>query len=687
MLRAPLVTVTQHGPEFVLLTPSYSPPRTGPNFQCLCGPDDVLPVVNSLWQSALLAVDFETRGNDYSRYPDHHPVGIGLAWDTGSAYFDLQSMDSEHLQELFEAIEQHPGRLAHNVNFDGGFLHQFLGQKPATAWFRCTYAAYRHLATEGFIGQKWGLKDAMQQLLLWPDTNEHGLDSWLIAAGHWKQVGRERRARKEEMWRAPAEILGKYCILDAEATYLLYTRILEPVERKFPVMESYHKDFLVLVDLLIEQQIHGIQIDVPRLEAAASGFRAQIEQTEREIRSHVTVAPHIQGREAELLGRFIATEPGRYKKRKKTKEPVKFRRDGVTVSKNWQQWRAKQDLPPEISRQWENWQGKYRRILNGEVDRYKFNIRSGFQLRWLLYECLGFPVQKMTQSGLESVDSKTLLSMGDIGRLLVRYSELQKELGYVDSYLEDLRRNGRTTLHPKWRAPGTLTGRLAGTEPNLQQVPKTIDTMSCFVARPGTVWVDLDFSALEPCITAELSRCPALLSIFGPDAVANDIYLYIGAHIPGLRESILATGYIPEGPSPEALARAKKECKRERAICKTVHLACLAEGTLVRVRNRSWIPIELVQPGDAVWDGGQWVETAGPVCNGVRPVINLHGIQLTGDHKVLGADNEWYNSERFQGAHNEGQSNRECFRPNKPRASWSDVWHLVCSFFSGKANS
>lgn len=56
--------------------------------------------------------------------------------------------------------------------------------------------------------------------------------------------------------------------------------------------------------------------------------------------------------------------------------------------------------------------------------------------------------------------------------------------------------------------------------------------------------------------------------------VGNDFYLFVGAHIPGMEDKIRRTGYDPYTPTMEGLARAKKECKHERSVCKTVALAC-----------------------------------------------------------------------------------------------------------------
>ncbi|MHA4801654.1 DNA polymerase, partial [Enterococcus faecium] len=108
---------------------------------------------------------------------------------------------------------------------------------------------------------------------------------------------------------------------------------------------------------------------------------------------------------------------------------------------------------------------------------------------------------------------------------------------------------------------------------NLQQMPKDKALMQCFRARPGHSLVQLDFAALEPTLLAEFSQDATLLDIYGPNAKPNqDIYLYIAAKIPALGKEIVKY-YNPDAPTAEGLAEAKKKCKRDRGIAKTVHLA------------------------------------------------------------------------------------------------------------------
>lgn len=65
---------------------------------------------------------------------------------------------------------------------------------------------------------------------------------------------------------------------------------------------------------------------------------------------------------------------------------------------------------------------------------------------------------------------------------------------------------------------------------------------------------------------------------------------------------------------------------------------CLERGTPV-LTDRGLVPIEDVKLGDYVWDGVEWVNHGGSVCNGARSVVEFAGVGMTPDHEVW--DGAW----------------------------------------------
>lgn len=586
-----LVTVQPHLRPFSLLTPGYHLPRVGPGFHQFNPPP--MKLWDEIRSSGVVALDWETNGLPlYSS--DFRAVGLGLSWDTGSAYWNLQQWDNWEEEVLDCLLSAANGRLiAHNVYYDGGVIRRIYGS--GASWLACTYGLYMQLATESFHGQRWGLKAAQEDLLGWTETNEADLDNWLIDAGHTKNTSKDWKAGyylrevegkegmeerwlkpdKAQMWRAPPDVLGKYCILDAEACYLLYTRILLPVLRQFPDLEEYHReDFLCLVGILIDQHQTGIRIDLPALENHRNSLEVAILSSVSEFRSRPEVADTIHGWEEEKKAGLLVAEPEKFLHRKIGKEPPRLKKNGEE-SKSWRKWRDRKDSLPEISKNWEKWCDKCLAVSAGDLPEYRFNLNSDQQLRWLLFDQLKFQPEESlrTETGLPSLNEDALGLLGPLGKILIRRNLLQKEHEYVESYIS-LTTSPSSTIHPSYRAPGTVTGRLAGKDPNIQQIPKSRGTLQCFVPRPGMVWVDCDVNALEQVVLAELSGDPSLMRLYGPGAKANDVYLFVGAQLPGsLGRDIARAGYDYLSPTPAGIAAAKKACKTQRAIAKTVVLA------------------------------------------------------------------------------------------------------------------
>lgn len=575
-------------PDFVLLQPGHYPARSGKFFNRILSWREIEYFLTYISKSEIVAVDLETRGNDYSD-SSLEIVGVGLAWDTGSCYIpytDIPSMEQDMVKQF---LLTHPGLIAHNVYFDGGVLYSKYHEHPN--WYVDTLSLYMQSANEGYAGQTHGLKDAQTRLLGWESSNETELDEWLVTNGYYrgnryKDESKEHllhmyrtgatSPEKGEMWRAPIHILGKYCILDAESTYLLYTHILRPVLDKFPALASYHIErFIPLIKLHIEQKMWGILMDREGLLARQEYLTKMIDEYSTKFITHSTVLPGIQQIESEMRQELAEKEPERYKKLKPMpEEPAKYTKSGQ-LNKNWEKWHNNRDryLVPEVSKNWLNWQEKWKLAVAGKDPNYRFNLNSGPQLRKLIYEILGHPVEITTESGEPAIGIKALKKLDAPFDLLIERNYLVKELTYISDYLE--RVEHRDTMHPSFRLPGTSTGRLSSKGPNLQQVPKSKAVMSLFQARPGNVWVDLDFAALEPTVTAEFTGDKNMQFIYGNGAGPSDIYLFVGAQIPGrIGDAIRATGFDPYNPTKETLARAKKECKSERSVCKTVVLAC-----------------------------------------------------------------------------------------------------------------
>lgn len=87
--------------------------------------------------------------------------------------------------------------------------------------------------------------------------------------------------------------------------------------------------------------------------------------------------------------------------------------------------------------------------------------------------------------------------------------------------------------------------------------------------------------------------------------------------------------------------------KPQRQIGKMAVLGCFGAGTKV-LTDRGSVNIEDVTIDDWVWDGVEWVSHGGVVDQGVKSVLDLAGVQVTPDHRILTPEG-WRESWKLKG--------------------------------------
>lgn len=180
----------------------------------------------------------------------------------------------------------------------------------------------------------------------------------------------------------------------------------------------------------------------------------------------------------------------------------------------------------------------------------EFNINSPKQLGEVLFERLSLPYGKKTKTGY-STNADILEKLAPdykIVRDVLEYRKLTKLYStYVVGLLKVADENGR--IHTQFKQTGTATGRLSSAEPNLQNIPIRTDEgrelRKYFIAAPGRVLIDADYSQIELRLLAHISGDAAMISAFTHGA---DIHTSTAAAV---------FGVAPEDVTPELRKRAK----------------------------------------------------------------------------------------------------------------------------------
>jgi DNA polymerase-1 len=171
-----------------------------------------------------------------------------------------------------------------------------------------------------------------------------------------------------------------------------------------------------------------------------------------------------------------------------------------------------------------------------ELAGQPFNVNSPKQLADILFGKLGLPVKKKTPSGTPSTDEEVLSELAldyPLPKLLLESRQLARLKGAYTDKLPKMINPGTGRVHTNFAQAVAVTGRLASSDPNLQNIPaRTAEgrrIRSAFVAPEGACIVSADYSQIELRIMAHLSRDERLAEAFarGEDvhrATASEIF-------------------------------------------------------------------------------------------------------------------------------------------------------------------
>ena len=150
-----------------------------------------------------------------------------------------------------------------------------------------------------------------------------------------------------------------------------------------------------------------------------------------------------------------------------------------------------------------------------------FNLDSPKQLGALLFDELKLPALVKTPKGQPSTNEEALEAIADqheLPRIILEYRGLAKLRSTYTDKLADMVNPHTGRVHTSYHQAGAATGRLASSDPNLQNIPiRTEDgrrIRRAFVAPEGRVLVACDYSQIELRIMAHLSEDAALLRAF-----------------------------------------------------------------------------------------------------------------------------------------------------------------------------
>lgn len=164
-----------------------------------------------------------------------------------------------------------------------------------------------------------------------------------------------------------------------------------------------------------------------------------------------------------------------------------------------------------------------------------FNLNSPKQIQEILFEKLKLPVKKKTPSGTPSTDEEVLQELAldyPLPKLLLEYRGMAKLKSTYTDKLPKMVNRATGRVHTSYSQAVAVTGRLASSDPNLQNIPirspEGRRIREAFIAPPGSCIVAADYSQIELRIMAHLSGDDGLLAAFANN---EDIHRATAAEI------------------------------------------------------------------------------------------------------------------------------------------------------------
>jgi DNA polymerase-1 len=181
------------------------------------------------------------------------------------------------------------------------------------------------------------------------------------------------------------------------------------------------------------------------------------------------------------------------------------------------------------------------RLMELEAQAYEiaggpFNLGSPKQIGEIFFVKLGLPVIKKTATGAPSTDEEVLQKLAEdfpLPKVLLEHRGLSKLKSTYTDKLPTMVNPNTGRVHTNYAQAVAITGRLASSDPNLQNIPVRTSEgrriREAFIAAPGHKIVSADYSQIELRIMAHISGDEAMLRAFaeGEDihrATASEVF-------------------------------------------------------------------------------------------------------------------------------------------------------------------
>lgn len=429
----------------------------------------------------LVSIQFSTKSGTGWFFPVAHESFVTESNSEGKAWtFDEWNYIEANLKWLFESGDIFI--IGHNFKFDSKWIMKYLGIKPKLS--------FDTMLAHGLFGET----SSSLKKLAWEMTDMGGYEE-----EQTKYTEALDPDKKWDMFHYPLDQLSTYGCCDVDATF----RVFELLDKKLssnPQMMELFKLLIKASRAFLDIEHEGVKIDKTYLEELGIDLTLELAKLKEDFNQ--LASKQIKEFNEKLLVEATSEKTGKLLKNKQT----------------------------------------------------EFNIDSSDHVSTLFYEMLGFPVNdkyRSRKTNDPSVGRKALEELSKkhpIAKVLMEYRGLSKQkVGFVDAYPRYMDSDNK--VHPDYKLirfynedsdkeVGTVTGRLACSDPNLQQVPardedkriKKLFIPDC----PDHIFMDCDYSGIELRVTAMYCQDPIMKKFFNEGK--GDFHRHVASKVYGKPE-------------------------------------------------------------------------------------------------------------------------------------------------------
>ena len=431
----------------------------------------------------------------------------------------------------------------HNASFDCRFVKCFYGINLLSSLHVDTLLLVHTVREEGagfMAGSSFGLKDIAKTIQkdIGLDVEQAANEEQIKMKESIKNNGGSITRENYEIWKADLELLSEYASADTDLTLRIYYHFMNILKEE-GLEQFFFEDEVMPVykEVTIPMEMVGMNIDLELIKSSRAKIIEELQKysdlVTKELLKHETVRawvimkaldaypPNNKGtfaqelcREAKLdleasakTGKFSLTQSSLIRLPESPYKHFLLHGDESVLDK---------DVVTKISL----------RLWKQDNDGQFFNIQSKDQLGEIAFGVLGIKPLSTTKTGKPQFDDDTVQSIAgkfEWAKNLRIYNRLLKiKSTYMDRFLDN-QEDGRYYFY--YKQHGTVSGRYGS---DAQQLPRPKEEgddepivieynnliRAFFIPEEHNIFIDDDYSSLEPSVFAHVSGDDGLMDIF-----------------------------------------------------------------------------------------------------------------------------------------------------------------------------